>query len=199
MAIVYAAKSDNDPRWKIGRTKAKDKRLKAHRGSNPSFTNYKECETDSPGKIEALLHNLLASKRALGTTEWFDCGDDEIESAFAEAEDYRDNVLPLKKSVDKLKDQDSGNDFLPPDQGARHKYDQLKAIREELSRLRYKQERLQLEIMDHIGVHKGIGGLFSWESHSKTCFDQTRFERERPDLYAQYRDKITTERRFVLL
>jgi T5orf172 domain len=202
VAIVYAAKSENDPTWKIGQTTVKESRLNAHRTSNPSLEFYKLQETSSPTKIEKFIHDFLGSKRVSFSgkrREWFAATDQEIDVAFAAAVDYQDNVLPLQKQVDKLKTKTSVGEFLLADASTRQKHERLKKIEEDLSSLGYEREHLMLELMVQIGDHKGIEGLISWKSHPVQNFDTARFKKDCPDLYAKYRDKITIKRLFKLL
>ena len=94
MGFVYLiGESDNEGKYKIGSTKAKDinKRMKQLQTGNSSPLFLKSYyQTDKPFKLETMLHNKFKEKNTIG--EWFEMNDKDI-IAFNEICDKYQNII----------------------------------------------------------------------------------------------------------
>jgi len=99
MGFVYLiGEKNNDNRYKIGSTRAKDvnHRLKQLQTGNSSELYIKEAfETDHPFKLEKMLHNHFVNKHLTG--EWFDLSK-------ADTGAFRGICEEKMKVIDSLKD-----------------------------------------------------------------------------------------------
>lgn len=98
MGYVYLiGEIDNNGRYKIGSTKAKDvnKRLKQLQTGNSSELYIKESfETEQPFKLEKMLHNHFKSSNLTG--EWFELSEDDTKAFRGICEDKMKVIESLK-------------------------------------------------------------------------------------------------------
>ena len=99
MAFVYLIKErDGEHRYKIGSTRSHDvsKRLKQlQTGNSSELTIEDSFETETPFKLEKMLHNNLHSSRVNG--EWFELEKETVEN-------FKQICESLQGIIDSLKD-----------------------------------------------------------------------------------------------
>lgn len=99
MGFIYLiGETNNNGRYKIGSTRAKDvnKRLKQLQTGNSSELFIKDYyETDNPFKLEKMLHNRFKSSSLIG--EWFDLSE-------TDTKDFRDICEGFEKIIESLKE-----------------------------------------------------------------------------------------------
>lgn len=98
MGHVYLiGESNDDSKYKIGSTKAKDinKRLKQLQTGNSNELFIKDSfETDKPFKLETMLHNHFKQYNTIG--EWFELNKEDVDN-FQETCKFKQSIIDTLK------------------------------------------------------------------------------------------------------
>src|SRR4051812_6728551 len=104
MPFVYAFRSGDSNRFKIGRTaqELEERRKELLTGSADELTTFDFIETDPEQSMlgESFLHSRLGSRLRIACgREWFDLTPQETSDAFLHARNYLATYVPLKSEV----------------------------------------------------------------------------------------------------
>lgn len=98
MAFVYLiGEMTNDNTYKIGITKSKnieDRQKKLQTGNSSELFIKAYYETDSPYKLEKMLHNHYYDKKILN--EWYELGNNDILEFNSVCDKLQNNINSLK-------------------------------------------------------------------------------------------------------
>ncbi len=203
MMGLYFAQDELVDRFKIGKAKDIQKRMKTHRTSNPGFKILATYQTADPKACEAFLKSYLAQYRISGTDEFFS-SDASIDDALLALKHFEGLSLPKIVKVNYLAKIASDGTQLSPSSTDMNLYFQVRALRDERTRLDLEIVDKENELKIHIGEADGIEGVATWKTGKRGGFDFKTFERENrefvechSDVFGKYRKK-TFFRKFLL-
>lgn len=151
MAVVYALRSGNSNRYKIGRSnQTVAERKKNLATGNPDYlTEVERLDTDfDQSKLgEGYLKKRLRSKRHVaGGKEWYELSAEELADAFAEARGYLATFPPLEEEVNRLATTDTENRSVVPGDKEHALQRRLLELREEEDMLRIERRLVEMEL-----------------------------------------------------
>ncbi len=200
MGFVHVFRSGNGPAHKIGKTRrAIADRLKDYETSNPEeFTLVHQIETEHYTEVETFIKRSVASHRILGRRELFNLQPTILGGVIEAAHSYL-AFLPEEEEVEALSQLPADSARVVParaeDQAVRRR---LLELDEEIAVRIYERDRLRAGMKRAIGTAAGLGSLATWKSFPKDKLDPARLKEERPEVHAEYTEKVI-ERRFRLL
>ncbi|CAM3678245.1 GIY-YIG nuclease family protein [Polynucleobacter antarcticus] len=189
MATVYILLDPEVSLIKIGRATNFPERMASLLTANPRLSVVHKEETEFASKLENMLHKHFASHREQG--EFF-----KVESDVAIV--YLNKAHQVLKEMDQIKIDDFLKaeelaDIRMPDERDWQLVNELSSLESQIADLQVEQELLRKHLMQRIGTSAGVSGLATWKIQQSARFDSSLFERDHPELHAQY-SKVTASR-----
>jgi Meiotically up-regulated gene 113 len=196
ITIVYVLQSGNSNRFKIGRTRNLDRRMKHLATGNPDrLTLFDSIETDDAAACETYLHHRLRSRRCKGSdaTEFFELEPDELRAIIEDARAFLDDFIPKQREAERLGREESCDEIVIPGDTEWSRYRSLLEVRQAQDMLDLDRRRLEAELKVATGPAEELQGIATWRSHDHKHFDRDSLQRDYPDFYELF--VVTLRRR----
>jgi hypothetical protein len=186
ITIVYVLQSGNSNRFKIGRTRNLDRRMKHLATGNPDrLTLFDSIETDDAAACETYLHHRLRCRRSRESdaTEFFELEPDELRAILEDARAFLDDFIPKQREAERLATEESREEIVLPGDPEWSRYRSLLEIRQVQDMLDLDRRRVEAELKIATGQANELQGIATWRSHDHKHFDRDSLQRDYPDLY----------------